>query len=148
MIDILVLPHSWLRWVVIVGGLYTAFRCLRSWLWKLPWKGEDNYFVWAFGRAFLYQGVFGLILYLRAWLVLPPRAVRLGVPVYWPIVHGAGMLAVLAFFHGAKALVARHTHRERRPLAFAALLSATLLLILALIPWPFYRFGRPLLRMP
>ena len=55
MLDILVLTHSWLRWVVLAGGSYTAFRCLRSWLWKLPWKGEDNYFVWAFGRAFLYR---------------------------------------------------------------------------------------------
>ena len=92
--------------------------------------------------------MFGLILYLRAWAVLPPHAVRLGASVYWPIVHGAGMLAILALFHGAEALIIRYTPRERRPMAFALLLSATLLLILALIPWPFYRFGRPLLRMP
>ena len=57
MFDVLVLTHSWLRWVVLLGGIYATGRCLRRWLDKLPWKGEDNYFVWAFGRAFLYQGV-------------------------------------------------------------------------------------------
>lgn len=70
------------------------------------------------------------------------------VTVYWPIVHGTGTLVVLALFSGAKSLINRRVSRERWAMAFAWLLTATLLLILDLVLWPFYRFGCPLLRTP
>ncbi len=86
-------------------------------------RGRDNYLVWAFGRAFLYQVLFGVLLYL---MLGEPSARdldrRLGWPIPWPLVHGLGMLTALGVFHGGKSLVYRCVPLRHRAPAFLALM--------------------------
>lgn len=150
--DALVLTHSWLRWIVVAAGAYVALHLLRTWLTHRPWSGRDNYLVWAFGRAFLYQALFGVVLYIMLSATLPPVLpsreldTRLGVPMHWPLLHGLAMLAALGLFHGGKALVYRRVPLRHRAAAMLGLMLGVLALILAAIPWPHLKFGRPLFR--
>jgi hypothetical protein len=145
----LLLTHSWLRWVILAGGVYVVLHLCRICVSRRAWQGRDNYLVWAFGRAFLYQVLFGVLLYM---MLGEPSARdldrRLGQPVPWPLVHGVVMLAALGVFHGGKALVYRRVPLSHRASAFLALMVGTLAMIAVSIPWPFLTFGRPLFRLP
>lgn len=152
--DALVLTHSWLRWVILAGGVYVTLRLLRICLTHQRWRGRDNYLVWAFGRAFLYQALFGILLYIMLSATqpasLPSRELdhRLGFPIHWPLLHGLGMLIAIGLFHGGKSLIYRRVPLRHRVPALLALMLATLSLILSALPWPFLKFGRPLFRLP
>ena len=152
--DALLLTHSWLRWVILAGGVYVTLHILSICLTRRPWRGGDNYLVWAFGRAFLYQALFGLLLYIMlsanqsATLLTRELDNRLGHPVHWPLIHGLGMIVSLAFFYAVKALVYRRVSLAHRPIALLILMLGTLAIIIASIPWPFLKFGRPLFRLP
>lgn len=145
----LVLTHSWLRWVILVGGFYVMLHLCLVCISRRAWQGRDNYLVWAFGRAFLYQVLFGVLLYV---MLGEPSARdldrRLGQPIHWPLVHGVGMLTALGVFHGGKVLVYPCVPLRHRASAFLALMLCTLALIAVSIPWPFLTFGRPLFRLP
>lgn len=152
--DALILTHSWLRWIILVGGIYVTLHLLRLCLSRRSWRSGDNYLMWAFGRAFLYQALFGLLLYIMLSAtrpsILPKHELdsRLGHPTHWPLVHGLGMFVVLAFFHGGKSIIYRRIPPRHRAPAFLALMLGTLSFIAAAIPWPFLNFGRPLFRLP
>lgn len=144
--------HSYLRWVVILLGLVVIVRSLhgRS---RLGWWGPDDARAGLLYTSSLDLQVFiGFVLYLL-YSPLTIGAVRnLGVAMadrtlrFWTIEHGVMMLLALVVAHIGRARV-RNAREDRRRYTRAAIYySVSWLLVLAATPWPFFSYGRPLVR--
>ena len=58
------LIHSWLRWVVLLAGLYALVRAFGGWSGSKPWtRADDASGVW-FISALDLQVLLGLLLYV------------------------------------------------------------------------------------
>ncbi len=146
--------HSWLRWLVLLLGLATLVRSARGWAQRGPWTDADRKISAAFVGSLDTQLLLGLLLYVVLSPVTPGSLaeLRAAMPVtalrFFAIEHIFTMVAAVAVAHVASARAKRAadpTARHRR-MALGALVA--LLLILAAIPWPFLPYGRPAFRLP
>jgi hypothetical protein len=143
--------HSWLRWIVLALLALVVVRAVagRS---AGAWSSTDERLhALAVGVLDL-QFTLGLWLYFavsplsRAFLAAPGTAMHDSVLRFYGLEHVAIMILGLAVVHVGRARSKRHAGGlERRRTVFAWTLAG-LLLILAGVPWPFQKAGRPLLR--
>jgi uncharacterized membrane protein len=66
---------------------------------------------------------------------------------FYAVEHIAIMLIAVVLFHVGSAMVKKATEAVKKHRRAAIWYTITILLILASIPWPFYSYGRPLLRL-
>jgi hypothetical protein len=138
------LVHSWLRWVVIILGVWTVLDAARG-----RGTGRPGLF---FTIALDVQLLAGVLLYValspitQAALADMAAAMRNDTWRFWSVEHPALMILAVVFGHVGR-VVARRSARlgraSRGPLLWYAL---ALLAILAAVPWPFLAHGRPLFR--
>ena len=144
---ILLILHSWLRWVVLIVGAGAVVSASRA----EPRPADRGSL--AFTIALDLQVTVGLVLYL----VVSP----LGLPLlrsagevmhqaqlrFWAIEHPVGMLTALVLAHVFRVLARRAPTEEgrRRRLLWGSVLP--LVIILITVPWPAMQYGRPLFRM-
>jgi hypothetical protein len=137
--------HSWLRWLVIVLGLW-AVAAAGS-------RGRGSERAGLFFKIGLdVQLVLGVLLYAalspitQAALTDMAGAMRNPTWRFWTVEHPSLMILAVVFGHVAR-IVSRRAGRvgraSRAPLLWFAL---ALLAILAATPWPFLAHGRPLFR--
>lgn len=145
--------HSWVRWAVVVLVLISLASALSGWLGRADWTpGDQRLRKLTVGVVDL-QVLLGLTLYF-VLSPLTPRslhALRAAMPNpvlrFYGLEHGVAMLLAVAVIHVASVRSqkgATPTERHRR---WAIGLLVALLIIGASIPWPFFAYGRPLLRM-
>ncbi|NPV76702.1 MAG: hypothetical protein HPY59_10060 [Anaerolineae bacterium] len=145
--------HNVTRWLVLFFGLIAVVRAFSGWLGKREWTKFDRQAGMMFAGMIDLQLLLGLILYFiytpftKVMFANFSGAMRDGVTRFFAIEHLLAMLVALVLAHiGAssvkKAAVAVSRHKRA-----AIWFTATLLLILAMIPWPFMDYGRPLLRL-
>lgn len=146
--------HSWMRWTVVVllGTVLvrTGGRSRRVGAWT---RGDERAHV-ALVAAADTQFALGLFLYFvaspitRAFWANPAQGMPVSALRFFGIEHVTTMLLGLGTLHVGRRVAKRTSDAAVRPRrAFAWTLAATLLL-LAGIPWPFLRAGRPLFRLP
>ena len=142
--------HSTLRWVAVGAGVVAAAAAWAARLGARSWTDTTL----AAGRTFAVtmdlQAVVGLVLYLA---LSPTVASGLGNVSgamsdashrFWMLEHPAAMIAALVLAHVgvAKARRARPSDGSG-PAAWYFTLA--IVFVLAVLPWPFLDYGRPLL---
>jgi hypothetical protein len=143
--------HSWIRWAVILAGLYAFARSVLGASRRSQWTPADDRAGFWFVTAIDFQMLLGLILYF----FLSPFTVQalhdfggaMKDPTlrFWAVEHVVGMVIGLALVHIGR-VRARKTDSLRRHRVAAIFFGLALLLIFASIPWPGSVHGRPLLR--
>ena len=142
--------HSTLRWVALGAGVVAAAAAWGGRLGSSSWADTTA----ASGRAFAVtmdlQLVVGLVLYLA---LSPTVASGLGNMSgamadsqhrFWMVEHPAAMIAALVLAHIGVARSRRRSGAEERGQG-AWHFTLAVLLVIAVLPWPFLNYGRPLL---
>jgi hypothetical protein len=137
--------HSWVRWLVIVLGVWALAEAARG---------------RAAGRAGLFftigldvQLLLGVFLYValspvtQAALADVAGAMRSPTSRFWAVEHPALMVLAVVFGHVGRIVARRSPADPASPRPSTWLWYAlALLAILAAMPWPFLAHGRPLFR--
>ena len=151
---LVLLAHSWLRWLVLALGIGLLTLGLRGWRAAIDgWSPASERLRRGFLGALDTQMLLGLALY--ALLSPLPRAGLtdlggvLGSPVlrFYTVEHLVGMLVGIVVAH-AGAERAMRVDGVRRYRTLMVTQALWLLITLASIPWPGLPYGRPLLRGP
>ena len=153
MYELLLLAHSWLRWVVLLLGIVAFARAAAGRFTRRPWTPADD----AAGRWFVIsvdlQVLIGLVLYfffssftMSAWRDMA-GAMADSVIRFWAVEHTIGMLAATAFAHVGRVRVRKTSDPTRKHFVAAVFFGLALVLMLISIPWPFGSIDRPAFRM-
>ena len=143
------LLHSWLRWLAVVGGFVTVLSAL----------GKDSGAVrraerWSlvFVTALDAQMLLGLLLYgmLSPFTAEAMRdfgaAMRDPVLRFWAVEHLTMMIAAVVLVHVGRVLARKTADLEKKRKRLLICCGIALLLMLGGIPWPGMASGRPLFR--
>ena len=152
MYSMLLLLHSWLRWVVILLGLVATIRAIAGTTSRRPWLPMDDRLSKAFMHALDLQMLLGLVLY---FLFSPLTKAALGdfaaampdpLMRFWAVEHVFGMVIGVALVHVGIARARRASDGQRKHRILAVFFVLAMIAILAAIPWPGRLYGRPLVR--
>ena len=144
--------HSYLRWAVLLLALIVLARSLRGWAGSREWTRVDDRFHAGLVGAIDLQLLLGLVLYIflspmtSAFFADVGAAMKEPALRFFGLEHIAAMVVAVTIFHIGRARSKKaKTPRVRHRRVWVSTLIA-LLLVAASIPWPFLRYGRPLLR--
>ena len=150
---VVLVAHSWLRWLVLALGLALLTLTLRG------WRNAGD--AWPRGIERLRKGFLAaldtqLLLGIALYALLSPLSrtglsdlgAAMGDPVlrFYTIEHLVGMVTAVTVAHVGSRLAVR-ADRPNRCRALVATQALWLLITLASIPWPGLPYGRPLLRI-
>ena len=152
MYDLVVLAHSWLRWLVLLAALAAVARAIGGVNTRRPWTPLDDRASLWFVSSMDLQMLLGLLLYLwlspvtRSAFIDMAAAMRESSIRFFAVEHPVGMIVAIALAHVGRARIKKATDsetRHRRALVFYGL---ALVIMLLSIPWPFFPAARPLFR--
>ena len=140
------LTHNILRWAVLLFGLWTLLNALTGVLNKRNFTGTDNKVNLFFMISCDIQLLLGLILYFNnGWFdILKTNAKEVmkdGTTRFFALEHFLMMIIAWLLVHVGRSMVKRadtDTKKHRKSLLFFGL---AIVLILAMIPWPFRQMG-------
>lgn len=144
--------HSWLRWVVLIAGLWAVIRGFRGTTARRPWTAADDTAGRLFSITMDLQFLVGLLLYgvlspmTTQALMNMAEAMRNATLRFWAVEHLTLMLVAVVLAHvgrgrSRKALTDGGKHQSA-----ALFYGLAILAVLLAIPWPFMSVGRPLFR--
>jgi uncharacterized membrane protein YcfT len=141
--------HSLLRWVVIVACLWALMRVWSGFFGRSEWTRKDQMAGLVFTSLLNIQLILGLILYgispiTRAAMTNFAAAMKDGTLRFFAVEHLAGMLLAVVIAQVGYSISKRATTDRRKFLRAAVAYSLAAVLIVASIPWPFMKYGRPL----
>lgn len=144
--------HSYLRWLVLAGGILVLFVSVVAWLGHRPWNRVRASILKFWVVAFDIQVLLGLALYL----LLSPTAVaarRAGFgaiknPIirFWLMEHAATLIIAATLLHLGNVWVRKAKSDVSRHRKLSAVTVVVLALVFSAIPWPGKAPGRPLVR--
>ena len=149
---LILFAHSYLRWVVLGTGLTVAVRAWLAVREQRDWSANDERWQRSFVAATDLQFTLGLILYVflspfsRGFLANIAAAIKEPTLRFYGLEHVFTMLPAVALCHVVR-VRSKRAAPERRQRMVWILTSIVILLMLVGIPWPFLKYGRPLLRM-
>lgn len=148
---IVLVLHSWVRWLIVVGAVVALVRALRGWSGDRPWEAGDRVPLVATVGMLDLQLLVGLLLYFVLSPMTPGSFEALGASMkssvtrFWAVEHGFGMLLAVVAAHVTSVRVRRAPDaRKHRTAAIGIIVM--LVLLAASMPWPFLPYGRPLVR--
>jgi hypothetical protein len=143
--------HSWLRWVIVLLGLYAVIRAIGGWQNRRPWASGDEQTSRLLTLAVDAQLVLGLLLYFvfspYTALALDDfgNAMRSSDLRFWAVEHPFGQIVGLALLHVGRARAKKMTDSLRKHRTTAIFFALALIAIAAAIPWPGTPHPRPLI---
>ncbi|HSL22795.1 MAG TPA: hypothetical protein VK886_14790 [Vicinamibacterales bacterium] len=152
MYTVLIVLHSWLRWVVLLAGLMAVARAAAGRSSGRAWGPRDAGGGRLYTVLFDVQFLIGLLLYLFASPIIAMARQYVGESMadpatrYWFVEHPAGMIVALALAHVGRVRVRKATtdrSRFSRALVFYGL---SVLIMVVTTPWPGTPYGRELFR--
>ncbi|HET7616952.1 MAG TPA: hypothetical protein VFK20_00480 [Vicinamibacterales bacterium] len=150
MYQIVLVLHSWVRWLVILAGLMAVLRSFMA--LSRGWSPGDESAAKTFTIALDVQFLLGLLLYFifspftSAALHDFGAAMQNGVLRYWAVEHVTGMVIAIVVAHAGRGIVSKSAP-DRKARKAAIFFTIALILILGSIPWPGMPAGRPLFRI-
>lgn len=144
--------HSYLRWLVIAMTLLVIARSAAAWVNARAWTENDARTHAVYVRVVDIQFTLGALLYLflspfvRVFYRLP-GAYHEPLLRFFGIEHALGMFIAVSLVHIGEIRARRAADSgliKHRGVCIATALA--LLAIAVSVPWPFLRYGRPLLR--
>ncbi|MCC6147197.1 MAG: hypothetical protein IT308_06470 [Anaerolineaceae bacterium] len=145
--------HNITRWLVLIFGVIAVVRAFTGWLGRRSWSKADRQVGALFTGMIDVQLLLGLILfvfYAPFTGVLFSNfgaAMRDGVTRFFALEHSLTMLIVVVLAHIGTAAIKKVKNSAAKYKRAALWFTIALGLILAMIPWPFMQYGRPLLRL-
>ena len=141
--------HSLLRWIVIIACLWALARVWSGFFGRAEWSKKDQTAGLIFTSLLNLQLVLGLVLYAispitRSALGNFAGAMKDSVLRFYAVEHLAGMLLAVALAQIGYSISKRAATDRGKFLRAAVFYSIAGLIILASIPWPFMKYGRPL----
>jgi cytochrome c oxidase assembly factor CtaG len=145
--------HSILRWVVLIAAIVAVVRALVGWLGKKEWTNLDDRLSIVLSASMDLQVLLGIILYVLLSPLTRTVFQDFGAAMsdeslrFYAVEHVFAMIVALILIHIGRATsraAEEATKKHRRAFIFFGL--ATLVILIA-IPWPFFSYGRPLLRL-
>ena len=140
------LTHNILRWAVLLFGLWTLLNALTGVLSKRSYTGTDNKVNLFFMISCDIQLLLGLILYFNnGWFDMlktnAKEVMKDGTTRFFALEHFLMMVIAWLLVHAGRSMAKRadtDTKKHRKSLLFFGL---AIILILAMIPWPFRQMG-------
>lgn len=152
--ELVLILHSYLRWVVVALLLATVCRSTWRWSKKLDWDRVDERLHGASVNTTGLQFVLGLLLYAvfsplpRAFFADVAGGMKVAPLRFFGMEHALGMFVAVAVIHIGRARSKREPDPPRRHRKAWSSSAAGLALICVSIPWPGCASGRPLVRGP
>jgi hypothetical protein len=152
MYSLLLFLHSWLRWVVLLTGIFAVARALSGMNGNRRWTAGDG----RPGLWFMIGCDLQLLVGLALYLVFSPivqaafgnvaAAMRNPAYRFYLVEHSAAMVIAIALAHIGRVRTKKATTDAARFKSAAVFFGLALLIMLAVIPWPGMAAGRPLIR--
>ncbi len=146
MYEIILMTHSFLRWVVLILALITVVKYLIGWLQKKSFTASENKISLFYSIAMDIQLIVGLVLYL----FLSPITNTFQIDMkdtfsrFWGMEHLAMMIIAIALVHIGRVMVKKGKTDVAKFSKGSIYFMLSLLIMLASIPWPFREIiGRP-----
>lgn len=145
------LLHSWLRWAVVLAGLFALYRGIGGWAGTRAWSRVDDRAGFWFAMSLDLQMLIGLLLYFFLSPFTTEALNDFGAAMknpglrFWAVEHVFGMVLAIALAHIGQARVRKATASRKHRVA-AIFFGLALLAVLASIPWPGMPNGRELFR--
>lgn len=143
--------HSWVRWAVVIVGVFAVIRAIAGASGRRPWTPSDDRAGLWFTIALDIQFLLGLILYFAVSPFTTVAMQHFGAAMknpgerYWLVEHTLGMIIGLALAHIGRVRI-RKAESSRRHMIAAIFFGLALVAILVSIPWPGMPNGRPWIR--
>lgn len=139
--SILISAHSILRWAVLLFGLYAITKSARGVLYKQEYTPNHNMAATLFIASVHLQVVLGLLLYVaRGWASsFSNMAETMGTTSlrFWAVEHLVGMLLAAVLIQVGRIKSKKATEAPQKHKKALIFFSIGLVIILAMIPWPF-----------
>ncbi len=148
----ILLAHSWLRWAVLLLGLFAIVLAVSGAITRRPWRSLDDRAGALFTTALDIQMLVGLVLYFllspitRAALSDFGAAMGSSGPRFFAVEHVFGMVVGIVLAHRGRSRVRKITDPVSRHRVAAVFLVLAMIAILASIPWSGTPNARPLIR--
>jgi len=150
MYETILIAHSWLRWLALVAAFGATFAVVRNQV-----EGERS-IADRWGLILMMaldtQMLLGLIMYLAVSPNMEqiranfPAAMKDPTARFWAVEHITMMFAAVILAHVGRVLARKATSVTAKRTRLLICFSLTTILLIAGIPWPGLRAGRPLLR--
>ena len=150
MYAVVLIVHSWNRWLVLVSAIATLAVALQGRSAGRAWSNSDQRLMRVFISSLDVQGVLGLLLYFVLSPIVPKTlsefkaAMHVSALRFFAIEHITMMLLALIAAHVTAVLAKKASSSRARQARVAWGVALTLLLMLSAIPWPWLAAGRPL----
>jgi hypothetical protein len=144
--------HSWLRWAVILTGLFAVVRALTGGKGDRAWTPADARPGLFFIISLDLQLLIGLALYLVFSPTVQAAFGNIGAAMkdsayrFYVVEHLAGMIVAIALAHIGRAKSKKAATDAARFKSAGIFYAIALVIILLSIPWPGTAAARPLLR--
>ena len=145
--------HNGMRWVVLALGLIVVASTLAGWRRGRDWGTGDERLHSAFVGVVDLQFLAGLLLYAflsplpQAFLAELPATMKVPTIRFFMLDHPVSMFIAIAVIHGARH-ASKRASGSRRFRIVSLTTALALAIMLASIPWPGLRYGRPFVRTP
>jgi uncharacterized membrane protein YcfT len=141
--------HSLLRWIVILACLWALLRVWSGFAERSEWTRKDQTAGLIFTSLLNLQFILGLILYgispiTRSAMANFAACMKDSTLRFFAVEHLAGMLLAVVIAQAGYSISKRAATDRGKFLRATIAYSIAALLILASIPWPFMKYGRPL----
>ena len=142
MYNLILILHSFVRWLVLIAALAATVRAFIGWLGKQTWGRLDERLGFFYTLTMDVQVLLGIILLVVSPLIragLSDLGTAMADPTlrFFLLIHWLLMLIAVGLAHMGSSL-ARKVQGERRKFRTAAIFyTLSILLILVAIPWPF-----------
>ncbi|WP_310392133.1 hypothetical protein [Hymenobacter sp.] len=149
--SVLLVLHSWSRWLVVVFGVFALYRAYVGWTGRRPFAGADNGLGASFVGSMHLQVLLGLGLYfgLSPWglkAMQTAGAMKNPEARFFGLEHVVVMLLAAVLAQVGRSLskkAAGDALKHKRALTFFGI---ALLLVLLMIPWGIWNPYRPVFR--
>lgn len=140
--SLILVVHSWFRWIVVMSLLYSLYRAYTGWLGKRVFTNFDNTIRHSVATIAHIQLLFGLVLYgispiISFFLAHFRDAVHIGEIRFFGIVHSITMLFAVSIITIGSMIAKRQSVDKSKFRTIAIWYTIAFFLIVAGIPWEF-----------
>lgn len=149
MYAVVLVLHSWIRWIAIVAGIGAVLGAIRS-------RGDNDRPAEWWGLLFMTSLDLQLLLGLLLYFVVSPNmqmvrahfseAMQIPQLRFWAVEHVTAMIVAIFLAHLGRVLARKAADPVARRTRRLACFGLSLILVLAATPWPGLVYGRPLIR--
>ena len=141
--------HSILRWIVLLTCAWALLRVWSGFFARSEWTKKERMAGLIFTSLLNLQVVLGLVLYAlspltRAAMANFAAAMKDGLLRFYAVEHLAGMLLAAVIAQAGYSISKRAPTDRGKFLRAAVAYTLAAVFLVASIPWPFMKYGRPL----